>query len=57
MIFFFYSALALAAVIFGLFWLVSTDHEYRDLGFPWYKRPLAFWGFIVAALIFAIISN
>lgn len=57
MVVFFYSALALAAVIFGLFRLVSSDHEYRDLGFPWYKRPLAFWGFIVAALIFAIISN
>ena len=57
MVVFFYSAIVLAAIIFGLFKLLSVEAEYRGLGFPWYKRPLAFWGFIVAALIFAIVNN
>jgi hypothetical protein len=52
----FYSTILLAAIIFGLFWIISSDHEYRDLGFPWWKRPLAIWGFVIAALIVAALN-
>ena len=51
MAFFLFSAIALTIVIYGLAWLVSNEHEYRTLGFPWYKRPIAFWVFVITGII------
>jgi hypothetical protein len=54
---FLFSAIAMIAIIYGIFWLVSVEHEYIALGLPWYKRPAAFWGCLIAICTLVMVAQ